>query len=76
MSLSLKPVFLDTAYIYALVNTRDQWHQAATLWERKLANDRRRLVTTEFILIEIGDGLAALKFRTQAVQSCACHCNP
>lgn len=48
-----EPVFLDTAYVNALVNTRDQWHEAAVRWERKLAADRRRLVTTEFILVEI-----------------------
>ncbi|MGH2368094.1 MAG: type II toxin-antitoxin system VapC family toxin [Chloroflexota bacterium] len=63
-----KPVFLDTAYVNALVNTRDQWHQAAVWWERKLAADRRRLVTTEFILTEIADGLAAVRFRGHAAQ--------
>jgi predicted nucleic acid-binding protein len=26
---SASPAFLDTAYIYALVNTRDQWHRQA-----------------------------------------------
>ena len=63
-----RPIFLDTAYINALVNTRDQWHDAAAQWERKLATDRRRLVTTEFVLVEIADGLAAIRFRGQAVQ--------
>jgi predicted nucleic acid-binding protein len=41
------PIFLDTAYVYALVNTRDQWHDAAVQWQQKLATDRRRLITTE-----------------------------
>jgi predicted nucleic acid-binding protein len=59
-------VFLDTAYVNALVNTRDQWHAAAVQWEQKLAVDTRRLVTTEFVLVEIADGLAAVRFRTQA----------
>ena len=63
-----RPIFLDTAYINALVNTRDQWHDAAAQWERKLATDRRRLVTTEFVLVEIADGLAAVRFRGQAIQ--------
>ena len=26
------PIFLDTAYVFALVNTRDQWHKAAVTW--------------------------------------------
>ncbi|MBI2877026.1 MAG: type II toxin-antitoxin system VapC family toxin [Candidatus Tectomicrobia bacterium] len=62
------PVFLDTAYVNALINTRDQWHEAAVRWERKLAASRRRLITTEFFLVEIADGLAAIRFRTQAVR--------
>ena len=62
------PIFLDTAYVYALVNTRDQWPAAAVQWQRKLTADRRRLVTTEFVLVEIADGLAAVRFRVQGVQ--------
>ena len=62
------PAFLDTAYVNALVNTRDQWHEAAIRWQARLARERRRLVTTEFVLVEIADGLAAVRFRGQAVQ--------
>lgn len=61
-------VFLDTAYVTALVNTRDQWHEAALRWERRLAVERRRLVATEFILVEIGDALAAVRFRAHAIK--------
>jgi predicted nucleic acid-binding protein len=68
---SLTPVFLDTAYIYALVNTRDQWHEQALDWQRELALERRKLVTTELILVEIADGLAAVKFRAQAATALA-----
>lgn len=60
------PIFLDTAYINALINTRDQWHERAVRWEHKLAAERRKLLTTEFILIEIGDSLASVKHRTEA----------
>jgi hypothetical protein len=56
----VRPIFLDTAYINALVNTRDQWHEAASRWEGQLAVARRRLITTEFVLIEIADGLSAV----------------
>lgn len=62
------PLFLDTAYVHALVNTRDEWHAAALAWERRLSAERRRLLTTELVLAEIADGLAAVRFRTQAVQ--------
>jgi predicted nucleic acid-binding protein len=57
---------LDTAYVNARLNTRDQWHAAAVAWERRLARQRRRLVTTEFVLAEIADGLAAIRFRGHA----------
>jgi predicted nucleic acid-binding protein len=59
-------VLLDTAYVYARVNVGDQWHKAALQWEERLSTSRRPLVTTEFVLIEIADGLAAIKFRLQA----------
>jgi len=61
-------VFLDTAYVYALFNKRDQWHEQAAVWEKKLAVEKRPLLTTEFVLIEIGNGLAALRFRLNAAQ--------
>lgn len=68
MAADLQSVFLDTAYVNALINTRDQWHEVAVRWERKLATDRRQLITTEFVLVEIADGLAAVRFRLQAGQ--------
>ena len=57
------PLFLDTSYVNALVNTRDQWHEVAIRWEARLSAERRRLVTTEFVLTEIADGLAAVRSR-------------
>ena len=59
-------VFLDTAYANALINTRDQWHEGAAVWQERLAEEGRRLVSTEFVLVEIADGLAAVNFRKQA----------
>jgi predicted nucleic acid-binding protein len=38
------------------------------LWEQKLASERCELITTQLILVEIADGLAAIKFRARAVQ--------
>jgi len=64
----LTPVFLDTGYVHALVNKRDEWHKQATQWQEKLAKDRRRLITTQLIVVEIADGLASIKFRAQALE--------
>ncbi len=62
------PVFLDTAYVYALVNTRDQWHARAAFWQQRLESERRPIITTQLVLVEIADGLAAVKFRAHAAQ--------
>ncbi len=62
------PVFVDTAYVYALINSRDQWHAQARKWEEILTEQRRPLLTSEFVLLEIADGLAAIRFRDHAVQ--------
>jgi len=48
-----KFVFLDTAYAYALINTRDQWHERAVVWQERLATERKLLLSTEFVLLEI-----------------------
>jgi uncharacterized protein len=66
---NLPPVFLDTAFVFALINTRDQWHETAGLWQARLEGERRRLVTTELILVEIADGLASVEFRAQAFRA-------
>ena len=63
-----EPIFLDTAYVYALVNTRDEWHKEALEWQEQLENERRSIVTTELVLVEIADGLASIRFRAHAVQ--------
>jgi len=62
------PFYLDTSYVVALVNADDQWHEVAVRWEARLTPGQRRFVTTEFVLAEIGDGLAAVRRRRFAVR--------
>ncbi len=59
-------LFLDTAYIFALFNTRDQWHEQALKWQRKIVLENLLVLTTEFVLVEIGNGLSSIKFRGSA----------
>jgi uncharacterized protein len=59
--------FFDTVYCQALVNSRDQCHAAAMRWEQWLDRVRPRHITTEYVLVEIANGLAAVRFRKQAV---------
>ena len=63
------PIFIDTGYVYALINSRDQWHEKAMEWRRNISAEKSVLLTTEFILAEIADGLAAVSFRQAAVQT-------
>ena len=64
----LTPVFLDTAYVFALINTRDEWHAKARELGHTLHATSRPLVTSEFVLAEIADGLSAIRFRaSQAI---------
>jgi predicted nucleic acid-binding protein len=61
-------IFLDTAHVLALTNDRDQWHAVAVQWSERIASDGLRLITTEFVLIEIGNALAAVHARKLAVE--------
>lgn len=62
-----QPVFVDTSYLFASTNRADQWHPVAVRWRARLQAIRRRLITTEYVLIEFADGLADTKIRPQAV---------
>jgi predicted nucleic acid-binding protein len=51
----MKRVFADTAYFVALVRERDQLHRQATNLQKHLPG---QLLTTEWILTEVANGLA------------------
>jgi predicted nucleic acid-binding protein len=52
------PLFVDTGYIIALINENDHYHtQAFTLSEKY---DDHRLVTTDAVLLEVGNALSRL----------------
>ena len=57
-------VFVDTHFILALANPRDQWHSAATETSAGVSGD---LVTTDAVLLEVADALAGLGCRARAL---------
>jgi predicted nucleic acid-binding protein len=59
-------LFLDTSYILALVNTRDEFHHQAINLADKIDN---RIITTEAILTEIGNALAKQQWRELAIDT-------
>lgn len=60
--------FVDTSFFISLVNQRDALHPRARSWAEKLMRERWELWTTEYVLIETGDGLSKLRFRKQATE--------
>jgi uncharacterized protein len=61
-------VFLDTAYAIALAADSDQFHDRATALADQLEASKTRFVTTEAVLLEIGNALAKQRYRKAAVQ--------
>jgi predicted nucleic acid-binding protein len=47
-----RDVFLDTSGLYALVDKNDSWHDKATRVVRQILQSRRKLITTDQIIIE------------------------
>jgi predicted nucleic acid-binding protein len=54
------PIFVDTGYILALVNTADQYHSQARATAAVLPPP---FVTTEAVLVEIGNALSKARWR-------------
>jgi predicted nucleic acid-binding protein len=58
-------IFVDTSFVLALINERDQYyHQAETLSH---SFENSLLITTDAVLLEIGNALAK-NFRKEAVE--------
>jgi predicted nucleic acid-binding protein len=60
----LPPIFIDTAYVIALINRRDKYHTQARQLARQLAG--YPLLVTDSVLLEVGNALAR-HFRQEAV---------
>jgi predicted nucleic acid-binding protein len=61
----LTDVFIDTSYVVALVNEKDQNHRLASDLAERFTN--QRLVTTDAILLEIGNALSR-NFKRESVE--------
>jgi len=60
-------VFLDTAGLLAALNQDDDLHKSATAVLRQIEESNRRVVTTTFVLAEVGNGLARTSLRPDTV---------
>jgi len=61
----LAEAFIDTSFVVALINQRDQYHVQAV--ELASQFDKRSLVTTDAVLLEIGNALAR-NFKEASIQ--------
>lgn len=52
----MRTAFVDTSYLLALMNSEDEYHGAAAAIARSY---RGRLITTEYVLLEILDAMTA-----------------
>lgn len=60
-------LFLDTSYAIALSSATDQLHDKAIGLAAHIEADNHRLVTTRAVLVEIGNALSKLRYRTSAI---------
>jgi uncharacterized protein len=61
-------VFLDTSFAIALSSITDQNHVQAVKLANQIETNKNRLVTTQAILLEIGNALSKKKYRAAAIQ--------
>lgn len=61
-------VFLHTAYAIALAAITDQLHAPAVALAEQLESAGTRIVTTQAVLLEIGNALSKKRYRPAAVQ--------
>ena len=60
--------FVDTVAWIALINSSDALHENASARMAELVRDRRRLLTTDFVLLEVADALSAPEVRGQTIR--------
>lgn len=61
-------VFVDTAAWIALANADDALHTRAAQIMNGLLTQKTKLVTTEFVLLEVADALSAPNLRSNTIQ--------
>jgi predicted nucleic acid-binding protein len=60
------PIFIDTSYFLALVNSRDKYHQAAKTIASQIAPP---FITSDAVLFELGNALARPPHRTLGIRT-------
>ena len=61
-------VFLDTSFAITLSSVTDRHHSQAMAIAAELTRQKTKLVTTQAILLELGNALSKARYRKAAVQ--------
>ncbi len=61
-------IFLDTAYAIALAAVTDRLHERAVALAEEIESARPRIITTQAVLLEIGNALSKARYRAAALQ--------
>jgi uncharacterized protein len=61
-------VFLDTVYAVALAAASDLLHVQAVDLSKQMEKEGIRLITTQAVLLEIGNALSKIRYRTASIQ--------
>lgn len=64
----MQRIFVDTAALVALGNKRDNWHEQAVLISRQLTLIGCQFVTTEAVLLEVGNTFSQARFKSVALR--------
>jgi predicted nucleic acid-binding protein len=62
----VKPTFIDTSFLIALVLADDALHERALRWQETITGP---LLTTEYVIVEFFDALSSESLRSLAVQT-------
>lgn len=60
-------LFFDTSFAIARAARKDQFHKAAKFWSDKIQSENIPVVITQAVILEIGNALAKLAFRSIAI---------
>lgn len=60
-------ILFDTSFAIARASRKDQFHGKAKFWSDKIQTENIRVVVTQAVILEIGNALAKLAFRSVAV---------
>ena len=58
-----KQIFMDTAFLLAVIDTSDIYHNLALECYKKFIENKWSVTTTESVLVEIGNGLSKIRWR-------------